>query len=254
VSGPRLADVDLSLRIDDRDEYAERLLHAQIRLLYLQHEIRAQGRRAILAFEGWDAAGKGGAIRRVTGRLDPRSLRVHAIGAPDAEDRGRHYLRRFWLRLPRPGRLVIFDRTWYGRVLVERIEGLCDEAAWQRAYDEIKAFERQLVDDGIALVKFFLHISSDEQLARFEERRDDPFKAWKLTDDDWRNRANRDAYVEATDEALARTHTAWAPWTVVAANQKKYARVAVAEAAVRQLSSSLGIETEHLPAGWRLDG
>ncbi len=253
MSTPRLADVDLTARIRDRDEYEARLRHAQIRLLYLQHRIRDSGLRAILAFEGWDAAGKGGAIRRVTEKLDPRSVRVHAISAPEAEDHNRHYLRRFWMRLPKPGRIAIFDRTWYGRVLVERIEGLCDEEAWQRAYQEINAFEQQLVDDGIALVKFFVHISKEEQLQRFEDRRDDPFKAWKLTDDDWRNRDQWDVYAQATDEMLTRTHNDSAPWTVVAGNQKKYARVYVAEEAVRQLGTAFDIDATRLPKGWQLD-
>ena len=248
----RLDDVDPNERLGKKSELVDRLRCAQLRLLYLQRQVHARKLRAVLVFEGWDAAGKGGAIRRVTERLDPRGVRVHAIAAPEPEDRGRHYLHRFWTRLPKPGRIAIFDRSWYGRLLVERVERFCDEAEWQRAYREIGEFERQLTDDGIALVKCFLHISKDEQLKRFEARKGDPFKSWKLTDDDWRNREKWDDYAAATDDMLARTHAEAAPWKVVAGNHKASARVTVAEHVVDRLSDAFDVDCEKLPKGWKL--
>ncbi|HET8728429.1 MAG TPA: polyphosphate kinase [Alphaproteobacteria bacterium] len=221
----RLADIDLGRRLKDKATYEERLDALQLRLLQIQQAYKRQGRRGIVVLEGWGTAGKGGLIRRMTVKLDPRQARVWPIGAPSAEERGNHYLRRFWARLPDPGTLGVFDRSWYGRVLVERVEGFAPPAAWRRAYDEINAFERMLVDDGVRLVKLFLHIDRAEQLKRFRARLEVDYKRWKLTADDIRNHLRREDYVTATDEMFARTSTGAAPWHAIPANNKWYARV-----------------------------
>lgn len=221
----RLADVDLGRRLKDKATYEEKLDALQLRLLQIQQAYKRQGRRGIVVLEGWDTAGKGGLIRRMTVKLDPRQARVWPIGAPTAEEQGDHYLQRFWARLPDPGTLGVFDRSWYGRVLVERVEGFAEPAAWRRAYDEINAFERMLVDDGVRLVKLFLHIDREEQLERFRARLDVDYKRWKLTADDIRNHLRWDDYVVAADEMFARTSTREAPWHVIPANKKWYARV-----------------------------
>ena len=226
------------------DEYKVRLINAQVRLSQLGFQVYKQQRPVIVAFEGWDAAGKGGAIRRLTERLDPRGYVVYAISAPRGDDAEHHYLWRFWRRLPEAGQIAIFDRTWYGRVLVERIEAFCSEEEWRRAYREINEFERQLVDFGTILVKFWLHIGQDEQLARFELRQDTPYKAWKLTDEDWRNREKWEPYVEAVEDMLLKTSTTASPWTVVPANDKLYARVNVLETVVKALEDNLDLAFE----------
>jgi polyphosphate kinase 2 (PPK2 family) len=238
-----LETVDLSLKLTP-DEYKVRLIKAQVRLSQLGFQVYKQQRPVIIAFEGWDAAGKGGAIRRLTERLDPRGYVVYAISAPRGDDAEHHYLWRFWRRLPEAGQIAILDRTWYGRVLVERIEGFCSEEEWRRAYREINEFERQLVDFGTILVKFWLHIGQDEQLARFELRQDTPYKAWKLTDEDWRNREKWEPYVEAVEDMLLKTSTTGSPWTVVPANDKLYARVNVLETVVEALEGSLDLSYE----------
>jgi polyphosphate kinase 2 (PPK2 family) len=238
-----LETVDLSLKLTP-DEYKVRLIKAQVRLSQLGFQVYKQQRPVIIAFEGWDAAGKGGAIRRLTERLDPRGYVVHAISAPRGDDAEHHYLWRFWRRLPEAGQIAILDRTWYGRVLVERIEGFCSEEEWRRAYREINEFERQLVDFGTVLVKFWLHIGQDEQLARFELRQETPYKAWKLTDEDWRNREKWEPYVEAVEDMLLKTSTTGSPWTVVPANDKLYARVNVLETVVEALEGSLDLSFE----------
>lgn len=240
-----LETVDLTKRLDS-DEYRERLIRAQVRLSQLGFQVYKQVRPVILAFEGWDAAGKGGAIRRLTERLDPRGYVVHAIGAPQGDDKEHHYLWRFWRRLPEAGQITIFDRTWYGRVLVERVEGFCTEEEWRRAYQEINHFERQLVDFGTILVKFWLHISQEEQLARFQEREHTAYKAWKLTDEDWRNRDKWDAYRVAVEDMLLKTSTTTAPWTVVPSNDKYYARVNVLETIVDALERDLDLPFEQV--------
>ena len=181
--------------------------------------------RIILAFEGFDSAGKGGVIRRLTQYLDPRGFAVHPIAAPSEDERTRHYLYRFWTKLPRAGTIAIFDRTWYGRVLVERVEGFARKDEWKRAYDEINAFEKMLTDDGVPVIKIFLGISKSEQRKRFEERLKDPYKQWKLTPDDLRNRKRWDDYVAAVDDMFSKTHTKNAPWHLVAADDKRYARI-----------------------------
>ena len=231
--------VDLSLRIDEQ-EYARqrRRLQAQLHLLGLS--LYRQQRPALLVFEGWDAAGKGGSIQRLTAELDPRSYTVHAIAAPAGEDKQRHYLYRFWRRLPPRGQIAIFDRSWYGRVLVERVEGFARADEWQRAYAEINAFERQLIDFGTIICKFWLHLSPEEQLRRFQERQNVPFKSWKLTDEDWRNREKWPQYEEAVDEMLLRSSTPAAPWTIVEAEDKRFARIKVLRTVVQRFEAELG--------------
>jgi polyphosphate kinase 2 (PPK2 family) len=238
-----LETVDLTQTISP-EQYKVDLTRLQVRLGQLGFQVYKQQRPVILAFEGWDAAGKGGAIKRVTERLDPRGYVVHAISAPRGDDAEHHYLWRFWRRLPEAGQIAIFDRTWYGRVMVERIEGFCSEDEWQRAYQEINQFERQLVDYGTILLKFWLHISKEEQLARFEGRRDTEYKSWKLTDEDWRNREKWDLYVQAVEDMLLKTSTTVAPWTVVPANDKYFARVHVLETVVKALERNLDLSFE----------
>lgn len=207
------------------DRYEELLKIWQLDLLSLQQAALRTGLRAIVQFEGWDAAGKGGSIRRMVERLDPRGYRVYTIGAPEKWEQSRHYLYRFWTRMPPPGELAIFDRSWYGRVLVERVEGFAPNDAWKRAYRELNELERWLVDDGVVLVKFWFHIDPDEQLKRFHERESSPFKAWKMSTEDWRNRGKWDAYVEAADDMFKHTDTDHCPWTPVPANNKRFARI-----------------------------
>lgn len=233
-----LNQVDLTLSLD-KETYKRELLRYQLALHDLGYQAYVQQRPVVMVFEGWDAAGKGGAIKRVTERLDPRGYMVHSIAAPKGDDAEHHYLWRFWRRLPEAGQIAIFDRSWYGRVMVERIEGFCTQAEWQRAYREINAFERQLVDYGTVLFKFWMHISKDEQLRRFEERAADPIKQWKLTDEDWRNREKWDLYYDAVEEMLLKTSTHLAPWTIVEGNDKHYARVKVLRTLVNDLSKAL---------------
>ena len=234
-----LATVDLTKSLT-RKEYTSNLIRYQVALQALGYQVYVQQRPVAMVFEGWDAGGKGGNIKRATEKLDPRGYVVYPIGAPAGEDRTHHYLWRFWRRLPEMGQIAIFDRSWYGRVLVERIEGFCTEQEWKRAYREINHFERQLVDFGTILFKFWIHIGRDEQLRRFEARKDIPHKAWKLTDEDWRNRAKWDKYEDAVNEMLLKTSTLAAPWTVVEGNSKWYARVKVLKTLVEGLTSELG--------------
>lgn len=226
----------------DRKEYARQLARRQIQLRELGYQVYLQKRPVVLVFEGWDAAGKGGAIKRITERLDPRGYIVYPISAPQGEDKSRHYLYRFWRRLPERGQIAIFDRSWYGRVLVERVEGFASEAEWKRAYKEINSFERQLRDFGTILAKFWIHISREEQFRRFEERKQTGYKAWKLTDEDWRNREKWGAYEEAVEEMLLKTSTRTAPWTLVEGNDKYHARVKVLNTLVDLLSRELRCE------------
>jgi AMP-polyphosphate phosphotransferase len=236
-----LSTVDLSLTLND-EAYAAQLIHYQVALSKLAYQIYLQQRPVIIVFEGWDAAGKGGAIRRVTERLDPRGFTVYPISAPKGDEATHHYLWRFWTRLPETGQIAIFDRSWYGRVMVERIEGFCQDAEWKRAYREINYFERQLVDFGTILFKFWLHIDQLEQLRRFESRSDDKRRSWKLTDEDWRNRGKWQDYEEAVNEMLLKTSTLSAPWTVVEGNSKPYARVKILKTLVDTLSRELKID------------
>jgi polyphosphate:AMP phosphotransferase len=219
-----LDQVDLSLTVD-RDEYDRQLDDLQERLFRLEHELYVARIPAVIVYEGWDAAGKGGNIRRLTGGLDPRGYEVVPVGPPNEEEKVRPYLWRFWRNVPKAGHIAIFDRSWYGRVLVERVEGYCSEEEWRRAYREITEFERQLVDFGTVLVKFWLHIDPEEQLRRFQAREQTPHKKWKITADDWRNREKWQQYRVAVVDMLQRTSTTHAPWTVLEANDKRYARI-----------------------------
>ena len=196
-------------------------------------------RALVMVFEGHDAAGKGGAIRRVVTALDPRQYRVHPIAAPSDEEKTRPYLWRFWRNLPRQGHIAIFDRSWYGRVLVERVEGFADAAEWGRAYSEINDFEAELTEGGMIVAKFWLAISKDEQLRRFEERADTVYKQYKITEEDWRNREKWDLYHDAIGDMIDRTSVAAASWTLIEAQDKKYARVKVLETLVHQLQQEL---------------
>jgi polyphosphate kinase 2 (PPK2 family) len=238
-SGFRLAQLDLDRRLADESSYLRKLRKLQVAMLELEEIYRVERRRGIIALEGWDASGKSGAIQRLIEKLDPRWVQVWPIGRPTPDEQGRHYLWRFWQRLPPPGQIAIFDRTWYGRVLVERVEGLARPKEWRRAYDEINAFEKMLVDDGVRLVKLFLHISDSEQLRRFRERITTPNKHWKMTAEDIRNRALRRDYLAALDDMFALTSTAAAPWHVVPAEYKWFARVAIAKTVVKALGKGI---------------
>ena len=233
-----LDSLDMS-RALSKAAYRIALERQQGRLNMLQRQAEVDGRSLVLVFEGWDAAGKGGAIRRVTAALDPRVYRVIPVAAPNDEERSRHYLWRFWRRLSRAGRVMIFDRSWYGRVLVERVEQFATEAEWARAYAEINEFEEQLTDHGIVIVKYWLHITSDEQERRFKERAATPVKSWKLSDEDWRNRAKWGQYELAVNDMVARTSTRNAPWHLVEANDKNYARIKVLRIANAALKKAL---------------
>jgi polyphosphate:AMP phosphotransferase len=223
-----LSSLDMSKRLP-KERFERALLTGQGQLNRLQRQAADLGLSTILVFEGWDAAGKGGAIRRVTAALDARHYQVIPIAAPTDEERAHHYLWRFWRHLPRAGRVTIFDRSWYGRVLVERVEGYAASAEWMRAYAEINDFEEQLLDHGAVLVKYWMHVSRAEQLRRFRERAGSPFKRWKITAEDWRNRKSWEAYERAVNEMIERTSTRGAPWTLVEADDKYYARIKVLE-------------------------
>ena len=222
----KLDAIDLSVTIS-REEYKRELPKLQERLREIQYTLYRERIPAVIAFEGWDAAGKGGVIKRMTERLDPRGYEVHPVAAPNDIERQHYHLWRFWKAFPKAGHIAIFDRTWYGRVLVERVEGFCSPEEWRRAYNEINDMEAQWQNYGTILVKCWLQIDPDEQLARFEERKSLPEKQWKITDEDWRNREKWPQYKEAVDEMILRTSTLHAPWTVVEANDKKYARIKI---------------------------
>jgi polyphosphate kinase 2 (PPK2 family) len=246
-----LEKVDLSKKISP-EEYRKELIDYQMQLRALGYQLYVKKRSLLIIYEGWDASGKGGNIKRVTEKLDPRGYEVNSIAAPTGEDRTHHYFWRFWRRLKPPDekQIIIFDRSWYGRVMVERVEGFCNEAAWKRAYREINEFERQLVDSGTIIVKFWIHISNDEQLRRFEERQKDPYKAWKLTNEDWRNRDKWKQYEQAVEEMLVKTSTLTAPWSIIEGNDKLYARVKTLRILVEVLTRELGtppkrIKTDH---------
>ena len=246
----RLDQVDLSLKLSRADS-EQRLVALQHRLLHLRliaGGLVGDGRLGpalAVVFEGWDASGKGGAIKRLVSGLDPRHVRVESYAAPTPREKRHHFLWRFSPNLPGNGGMAVFDRSWYGRVLVERVEGFATKAEWRRAYGEITGFEKSFAAEGMTLVKFWLHISAKEQLARFERRRDDPLRSWKLTDEDWRNRDKRPAYVQAVEEMLDRTDHPAAPWELVPAENKNYARVRVLEVVIKRLEkglTSFGIE------------
>jgi AMP-polyphosphate phosphotransferase len=233
-----LEHVDFGKKLSEK-QYWKRLARQQVRLRQLQFKVYEKQVPVLAVFEGWDAAGKGGAIKRISETLEPRGYTVSSFSAPRGEEKTHHYLWRFWRVLPRAGHLGIFDRSYYGRVLVERVEGLLSEDEWRRAYREINEFEAHQASFGMVLVKFWLHTSKDEQLRRFKDRERDPFRSYKLTGEDWRNRAKWDAYSEAIEEMLARTSTPYAPWTVVEANDKYHARVKVVKTLADAIEKAL---------------
>lgn len=215
----------------------EDLKQLQLKMLRIQQGVWHCKERVIIAFEGVDAAGKGGAIRRITENLDPRGVHVHPIGAPDPVEQGKHYLYRFWTKLPAKGTIAIFDRTWYGRVLVERVEKLIDQKSWERAYGEINQFEKLLIDDGVKIIKIFLKISKEEQLKRFKDRLEDPYKVWKITPEDIRNRAKWDDYEKAYERMIEETDKKHARWHVVETDDKDEARKKVLKIITKELQT-----------------
>ena len=234
---PRLSEIDLSPVIEEK-EYKKELDRLQERLGELHNTIYRKKIPVILCYEGWDAAGKGGNIRRVARPLDPRGFDVIPIASPEPHELNRQYLWRFWTRLPRSGHICIFDRTWYGRVMVERLEGFCKEDDWKRAYNEINEFERQLTDWGAVVLKFWIQIDQDTQLARFTDRQNTPEKQWKLTEEDWRNREKWPQYEEAINEMLQKTSTENAPWFIIESNDKKYARIKTLKIIIKALEKA----------------
>ena len=253
----RLSEVDLSAKLS-KHQAEERLEAASHRLLHLRLLLGGQlgehklGPPLCVVFEGWDASGKGGAIKRLVAPLDPRHVRVAQFAAPTYDEKRHHFLWRFWPVLPGWGGMAVLDRSWYGRVLVERVEGFATTEQWSRAYDEIVEFERTLAAEGMILVKLWMHVSEEEQLARFEDRRTDPLRSWKLTDEDWRNREKRPLYEAAVEEMLERTHRPSAPWHVVAGDNKRLARVSVIEtvcAAVEGELAARGVDLELADVG-----
>lgn len=240
----RLDDVDLSLSLSKKEGKAE-LKAAQERLVHLRLLLGGQigpgelGPPLLVLFEGWDASGKGGAIQRLVEELDSRHVRVAQFAAPSSDEKRHHFLWRFWPVLPGWGGMAVLDRTWYGRVLVERVEGFASDEAWQRAYAEIVDLETTLAAEGTIIVKFWMHLSPEEQLRRFESRRDDPYRAWKLTDEDWRNREKRPAYEAAVEEMLERTDHPAGPWHVIAGDDKRWARVAVVRTVCHAIEAAL---------------
>lgn len=241
----RLSDLDMDARIE-LGEYERRLAAVQLRFVKIQQAYLHTRDKAVVVFEGWDAAGKGGAIRRMATVMDPRGFRVWPISAPTPTELSQHYLRRFWERLPSGGEIAVFDRSWYGRVLVERVEGFASESQWHRAYDEINEFEKMLIDDGARIAKIFLYIDRHEQLSRFEKRLHDPLKRWKLSFEDFRNRDKWEAYERAVNEMLEKTDTDIAPWQLISANHKKFARVAALEEIADRFSAGMNLEPRPL--------
>jgi AMP-polyphosphate phosphotransferase len=240
----RLDEVDLSQKLS-RKEQDKRLSAVQGRLEALRLQLAGLigdgrlGPPVLMLFEGWDASGKGGAIKRLLANLDHRHVRVAAFAAPTKDEKRHHFLWRFFPKLPGWGGVAIFDRSWYGRVLVERVEGYASEEEWRRGYEEISGMERSLVAEGTILIKFWMHISEEEQLRRFERRAREPLKRWKLTDEDWRNREKRPAYEEAVEEMFEQTDTPAAPWTIVPGDSKRFARVFVAETVNAQIEAGM---------------
>lgn len=231
----RLDNLDQNVPIT-KESYAKDLKKFQLGLLNLQLRIKESKRSVIIVIEGPDAAGKGGAIKRTLERLDPRLVRVYSTQKPTPEEYRHHYLWRFWNKLPPYGEIAVFDRSWYGRVLVERVEGFATEAEWKRAYAEINEMERTLTDDGAILIKLFLQVSKTEQLKRFKERQADPYKHWKINEEDWRNRRKWKQHNAAAEEMLRRTSTKNAPWTVIAGDYKWHARVEFAKTVYGRIS------------------
>ncbi len=240
----RLDEVDLSLSLSKKEE-AQRLDQLGTRLQQLRLTLGGLigggglGPAVLVVFEGWDASGKGGTIKRLVAPLDPRHVRVAQFAAPTPDEKRHHFLWRFWPKLPGWGGMAIFDRSWYGRVLVERVEGFATREQWLRAYDEINAFERSLADEGTILIKLWMHMSDEEQLRRFKQREQNLLKSWKLTDEDWRNREKRPLYEEAVEDMLSRCHQPRSPWIVTSAESKRYARVSVMETVIESIEQGM---------------
>ncbi len=239
----------MTIRLSDHEagdpfdgDYDEALEKLQQRLEHIQVAHIVHNKRSVVLFEGWDAAGKGGIIKRMTARLDPRYYEVWPISAPTPEEKERHFLWRFWTRLPAAQDIAIFDRSWYGRVLVERVEGLCSESDWKRGYDEINEFEAQQIDSGTHIVKLFVHVTQEEQDRQLAERLDNPWKRWKTGADDYRNRARRDDYLDAIHDMFKHNDTRWAPWTVIDGNNRKAARIAALKAVAERLEALVPID------------
>jgi polyphosphate kinase 2 (PPK2 family) len=254
VTVGRLDELDMTADLPKK-EAKQRLKAAQDRMQELRLALAGLdgdhrlGPPLCVVLEGWDASGKGGAIKRLVKKLDPRHVRVKQYSSPTPDELRHHWLWRFWPALPGWGGMAILDRSWYGRVLVERVEGFASEDEWRRGYDEINAFERMLADDGAVLVKLWMHLSDEEQLERFDARRDDPLKAYKLTEEDWRNRARRDDYCAAVEEMLERTDTEWAPWHLVEGDSKRFARVKVLETVIAAAEQGLERHGRREPPG-----
>ena len=240
---PKLSEISLDKELSE-EEYKKELKNLQSKLSELHNKLYRRKIPVVIAYEGWDAAGKGGNIKRITEALDPRGFEVHPIASPLPNEKARHYLWRFWNRLPKTGHIAIFDRTWYGRVMVERLEGFCSENEWQRAYNEINEFEKELSDWGAVIIKFWVQIDKDTQLARFEERQNTPEKQWKITDEDWRNREKWDLYETAVNEMLKKTNTTYAPWHVLESNDKKYARIKALKIVIDAIEAALDNKTD----------
>ena len=239
IKMPKLRDVPLEGKTLDEEKYKKELKELQQKLGQLHNRLYRKRVPVIIAYEGWDAAGKGGNIKRLTGALDPRGFEVHPIASPEPHEKARHYLWRFWTRLPKDGHIAIFDRTWSGRVMVERLEGFCSENDWQRAYYEMNEFEQELHNWGAVILKFWVQIDKDTQLARFTERQNTPSKQWKITDEDWRNREKWDLYEQAVDEMLQKTSTTYAPWHILESVDKKYARIKALHIVIDALEKAL---------------
>ena len=250
----RLDDIDLTAKISNA-EYEQRLEQGQRRLLELRLQLGGHlentdlGPGVLVVMEGSDAGGKGGAIKRIVQPLDPRHYRVSAFAKPTFDEKRKHFLWRFWKEVPGLGGMALFDRSWYGRVLVERVEGYATEEQWKRAYEEIVQFERNLVLEGVMIVKFWLQISPQEQLKRFQKREADPLRRWKLTDEDWRNRKKIEPYTEAVEEMFRRTDHELAPWHLVSGEQKRWARVTVIETLIRRIEAGLASYEKPIPDG-----
>ena len=236
---PKLAEIPLENKSLSDEEYKEELARLQNHLKELHNRLYRKKVPVVIVYEGWDAAGKGGNIKRITEALDPRGFEVQPIASPEPHEKARHYLWRFWMRLPKTGHIAIFDRSWYGRVMVERLEGFCSENDWKRAYNEMNEFEKELHDWGAVIIKFWVQIDKDTQLARFTDRQDTPEKQWKITDEDWRNREKWDEYEVAVNEMIQKTSTTFAPWHILESVDKKYARIKALKIVIEELEKVL---------------
>ena len=239
IKMPKLSQVSLQDKTIGEKEYREQLKKLQAKLGMLHNRLYRKRVPVVIVYEGWDAAGKGGNIKRLTGAMDPRGFEVHPVASPEPHEKARHYLWRFWTNLPKDGHIAIFDRSWYGRVMVERLEGFCSENDWQRAYYEMNEFEQELHNWGAVVLKFWVQIDKDTQLQRFTDRQNTPAKQWKLTEEDWRNREKWDAYEAAVDEMLQKTSTTYAPWHILESVDKKYARIKALKIVTNALEEAL---------------